>query len=66
VVQLAADAESAESARHALADFCQSYWPPLYAFLRHRGYSSNDAQDLTQAFFAKLVLAQHRGQNDSA
>ena len=55
MVQLAADEESAESAQRALADFCQSYWPPLYAFLRHRGYSSNDAQDLTQAFFVHLV-----------
>jgi RNA polymerase sigma-70 factor (ECF subfamily) len=38
-----------------LADFCQAYWPPLYAFLRHRGHSSNDAQDLTQAFFVHLM-----------
>jgi DNA-directed RNA polymerase specialized sigma24 family protein len=55
VVQLAADGQSAESARQALADFCQAYWPPLYAFLRRRGYSSGDAQDLTQAFFVHLI-----------
>ena len=54
VVQLAADGQSAESAQRALADFCQTYWPPLYAFLRHRGHSSGDAQDLTQAFFVHL------------
>lgn len=54
VVQLAAD-DSAESAERALAEFCQAYWPPLYAFLRHRGHSSADAQDLTQAFFVHLM-----------
>jgi RNA polymerase sigma-70 factor (ECF subfamily) len=55
VVQLAANAESAEPAQKAFAEFCQAYWPPLYAFLRHRGHSSNDAQDLTQAFFVHLM-----------
>jgi RNA polymerase sigma-70 factor (ECF subfamily) len=55
VVQVAADAGSEESARKAFADFCQAYWPPLYAFLRHRGHGSNDAQDLTQAFFMHLI-----------
>jgi RNA polymerase sigma factor (sigma-70 family) len=55
VVHLAADAESAERAQQAFAEFCQAYWPPLYAFLRHRGHPSNDAQDLTQAFFVHLM-----------
>jgi DNA-directed RNA polymerase specialized sigma24 family protein len=55
VVQLAADGQSAESAQQALADFCQAYWAPIYAFLRHRGRSSSDAQDLTQAFFVHLL-----------
>lgn len=39
----------------ALSDFCESYWPPLYAFLRHRRYSPADAQDLVQAFFVHLL-----------
>src|SRR5207245_7528776 len=30
-------------------------WPPLYSFLRHRGFSSADAQDLVQSFFARLL-----------
>ncbi len=42
-------------ARAALETLCQTYWPPLYAYVRRRGYSPEDAQDLTQAFFAKLL-----------
>lgn len=46
---------STESASEALAGFCEAYWPPLYSFLRHRGFSSADAQDLVQGFFAHLL-----------
>jgi DNA-directed RNA polymerase specialized sigma24 family protein len=55
VVLRARDAESAESSQQALARICEAYWPPLYSFLRHRGYSSSDAQDLVQSFFAHLL-----------
>jgi RNA polymerase sigma factor (sigma-70 family) len=41
--------------RTALADLCQLYWYPLYAFVRRRGYSAEDAQDLTQGFFLSLI-----------
>ena len=44
-----------EPAQQALTAFCETYWPPLYAFLRHRRYASSDAQDLVQAFFAHLL-----------
>lgn len=44
-----------EKARVALAELCQTYWPPLYTFVRTRGYSMHDAQDLTQSFFAHLI-----------
>ncbi len=54
----AREEDSAESARQALAGFCEAYWPPLYSFLRHRGHPSADAQDLVQGFFAHL-LEQH-------
>jgi len=44
-----------EIAQGALADLCQTYWAPLYSFVRSRGYTVHDAQDLTQSFFAYLV-----------
>lgn len=39
----------------ALAELCQAYWPPLYAYLRRRGHDTDEAQDLTQGFFARLL-----------
>ena len=42
-------------ARTALAEMCQDYWPPLYAFARRLGRSPEDAEDLTQSFFAVLI-----------
>jgi RNA polymerase sigma factor (sigma-70 family) len=44
-----------EIARAALAQLCKTYWAPLYGFMRRRGYSVHDAQDLTQDFFAFLI-----------
>ncbi len=54
VVLQAGQGDSAP-ARGALAQLCQSYWYPLYAFVRRKGYSPPDAEDLTQAFFAHLL-----------
>ncbi|MFO1488586.1 MAG: RNA polymerase sigma factor [Verrucomicrobiota bacterium] len=45
-------------ARDALARLCQRYWYPLYAYVRRRGHSAHDAQDLTQAFFEQLLRRQ--------
>jgi len=39
----------------ALEDLCQAYWYPLYAYVRRRGYSPHDAEDLTQGFFARIL-----------
>lgn len=39
----------------ALEQVCQAYWYPVYAFIRRQGRSPEDAQDLTQSFFAKLI-----------
>jgi DNA-directed RNA polymerase specialized sigma24 family protein len=55
VVLQASKADSDESTRKAFATFADGYWPPLYTFLRRRGYSSADAQDLVQGFFAYLL-----------
>ncbi len=49
------DEEAPELARAALAELCQTYWAPLYGFIRGRGYSLHDAQDLTQGFFTHLL-----------
>jgi DNA-directed RNA polymerase specialized sigma24 family protein len=54
LVLQAGQLESSESAQSALSAFCENYWPPLYAFLRHRRYAPADAQDLVQAFFLYL------------
>jgi RNA polymerase sigma factor (sigma-70 family) len=54
VVLLSAQSQLPGS-RSALADLCQLYWYPLYAFVRRRGYSAQDAEDLTQGFFLSLL-----------
>ena len=43
------------AARQALADLCQIYWYPLYAYARHRGQVADAARDLTQGFFEHLL-----------
>jgi RNA polymerase sigma-70 factor (ECF subfamily) len=42
-------------ARTALADLCEAYWYPLYAYMRRRGYPADQAEDLTQEFFVRFV-----------
>ena len=54
-VVLTAGRNDTTRARDALAKLCQTYWFPLYAHVRRRGHSPEDAQDLTQAFFARLL-----------
>ena len=48
----------APGSKEAFGDLCKLYWYPLYAFIRHRGYSPEDAEDLVQGFFLHLV--EHR------
>jgi RNA polymerase sigma factor (sigma-70 family) len=45
----------APGSKQAFADLCKLYWYPLYAFIRHRGHSPEDAEDLVQSFFLHLV-----------
>ncbi len=49
------DRADASNARRALEALCRAYWYPLYAFVRFRGHSADDAQDLTQAFFTRII-----------
>jgi RNA polymerase sigma-70 factor (ECF subfamily) len=51
----AARAEDSNAARAALATLCETYWYPLYAYVRRRGASPDDARDLTQGFLASLL-----------
>lgn len=46
---------NSDESREALAALCQGYWPPLYSFLRMRGYSKDDASDVLQSFFLALI-----------
>jgi RNA polymerase sigma-70 factor (ECF subfamily) len=56
-IVLAAGDSQLPSARawEALSELCRIYWRPLYLFLRREGIGSEDAQDLTQGFFAELI-----------
>lgn len=47
--------EDKGSAEQALAELCNNYWYPLYAFARRLGHSSHDSQDLTQGFFFSIL-----------
>jgi len=46
---------SPEDAARAMEAICAHYWYPIYAFLRRSGYTAHDAEDLTQAFFERVV-----------
>jgi len=54
-VVLAATRSDTTKAQAAMEKLCRTYWYPLYAYVRRRGHPAQDAQDLTQAFFARLL-----------
>jgi RNA polymerase sigma factor (sigma-70 family) len=58
-VVLAAGRQRTPQSDHAMDELCGTYWFPLYAYVRRRGYSREDAEDLTQAFFARFLAKNH-------
>jgi RNA polymerase sigma-70 factor (ECF subfamily) len=54
-VVLAAADQSSPAGAQALEQLCRVYWPPVYAYVRRHGRSPADAEDLTQAFFARML-----------
>jgi len=65
-VVLLAGRNDTERARAALAKLCETYWYPLYVYVRRRGSSPTDAQDLTQGFFELLLERQMLAKADPA
>jgi hypothetical protein len=53
-----------KEARSALAALCENYWFPLYAYLRRRGYAADQAQDLTQDFFIRVLEGRYLDRAD--
>jgi RNA polymerase sigma-70 factor (ECF subfamily) len=51
----AANGSEEQKARDALAELCRTYWRPVFLFVCRRGYSTEDAQDLTQDFFVTIL-----------
>ena len=52
---MAAGASTSPESRDALAQLCERYWYPLYAYVRRHGHGRDEAQDLTQSFFARIL-----------
>jgi RNA polymerase sigma factor (sigma-70 family) len=64
LVVAAADPHRKE-ARSALVSLCEGYWYPLYAYVRRRGYPADQAQDLTQEFFIRLLDGRYLDRADA-
>jgi len=65
LVIAAGESDSAAS-REALETLCETYWYPLYVYVRRRGHAEDDARDLTQGFFVKLLEKNWVGAADRA
>jgi DNA-directed RNA polymerase specialized sigma24 family protein len=55
VLSAAKSQSGEEKARNALDELCRIYWRPVFSFICRRGFSTEDAQDLTQEFFVKIL-----------
>src|SRR5437868_391101 len=60
-VVLAAVDRSSPGAPTALSTLCATYWYPLYAFVRRQGHAADEAEDLTQAFFQRVLEKDYLG-----
>jgi RNA polymerase sigma factor (sigma-70 family) len=60
-VVMAAGGTDSLNAHDALETLCNAYWYPLYVYVRRQGHGPHDAQDLTQAFFARLLEKNYLG-----
>lgn len=61
---LAGAGQGSPEARDALAYLCEVYWYPLYSYVRRRGYDPDEAADLTQSFFVRLLDKNYLGDAD--
>lgn len=64
VVDAASQNPSTREEQEALEALCKTYWTPLYEYVRREGYSPDDARDLTQGFFERLVEKKFLAQVD--
>jgi len=60
----AARQQDSARAQEALSGLCQTYWPPLHAYVRRLGHNADDAKDLTQQFFYVLISKNYLGAAD--
>src|SRR5712671_2369728 len=58
-VVVAAGLDESAPARSALESLCNGYWYPIYVYVRRKGHGPDDAQELTQEFFAQLISKHH-------
>ncbi len=63
-VVLSAGKTTSPDSKKALATLCETYWAPLYAYVRRRVRSTSEAQDLTQAFFVSFLEKNYAGDAD--
>lgn len=66
IVAAAREVGAGSAYGRAMGELARTYWPPLYAYLRRNGHSPEDAEDLTQSFFARLIEQNDLRSVDSA
>jgi RNA polymerase sigma factor (sigma-70 family) len=59
LVLAAARGDLSLRAAEAMAELCQLYWYPLYAYVRRRGHGTHESEDLTQEFFTRLLAKEY-------